>query len=122
MTKADCTAYLHERGWRDIPKSACYVCPYAGDDRWIDIRDNQSKEWAKAVAFDEAVRHGAARGQQLNGTAYLHRTRLPLVIAPLRDARPDPDGCSPYACRSGHAVDAVDVDKPADIAPAPQQL
>jgi hypothetical protein len=84
-------------------------------------------EWADAVAFDAAIRKGGARGLPLNGEAFLHRSRLPLAIAPidrvtrrewanaqidifdvvadqlLEDG--DADGCSPYGCRSGAPVE-----------------
>lgn len=81
-------------------------------------------EWDDAVAFDEAIRKGGARGLPLNGEAFLHRSRVPLSIAPIdrvtsrewHDRQTDvfsqladlaeegdPDGCSPYACRSGVA-------------------
>jgi hypothetical protein len=80
-------------------------------------------EWADAVAFDAAIRKGGARGEPLNGEAFLHRSRVPLDLAPIdRVTRSewrgrqldvfeavadqlaedgDPDGCSPYGCRSG---------------------
>jgi hypothetical protein len=80
------------------------------------MRDNRPGEWADAVAFDEAIRKGGARGLPLHGEAFLHRSRLPLAIAPIDrttraerlswqteifDELGDPDGCSPYGCRSG---------------------
>lgn len=75
-------------------------------------------EWRDAVAFDAAIRKGGARGLPLIGEAYLHRSRVPLDQAPIdkrtrreRAGEPltidslaedgDPDGCSPYGCRSG---------------------
>jgi hypothetical protein len=78
-------------------------------------------EWWDAVDFDKAVRKGGAHGLPLNGEAFLHRARVPLSIAPIdRVTRAewadrqgdlfdeledgDPDGCSPYGCRSGSAV------------------
>lgn len=78
-------------------------------------------EWADAVAFDEAIRKGGAHATPINGEAFLHRSRLPLSIAPIdhvtraehkeNDAAGqmelefgDADGCSPYGCRSGSEV------------------
>lgn len=76
-------------------------------------------EWDDAVAFDAAIRKGGARGLPLDGEAFLHRSRVPLSIAPidrrtrgerrgeqldLIDELGDPDGCGPYSCRSGLAV------------------
>ncbi len=91
-------------------------------------------EWDDAVDFDRTIRAGNARGnangKPLLGEAYLHRSRLPLDQAPIdrvtahewaskqtdvfdqiADAeleQGDPDGCSPWACRSGQPVDATD--------------
>lgn len=122
MSRKDCERWLKARGWGETAKSACVGCPYHGNAQWRDLRDNHPEEWADAVAFDEAIRKGGARGLPLNGTAYLHRSRLPLAIAPINrvtrnewaDRSPDifdalaelgdPDGCSPYGCRSGAAT------------------
>jgi hypothetical protein len=108
-----------------VAKSACIGCPYHGNRQWRDLRDNRPEEWADAVAFDEAIRKGGARGLPLDGQAFLHRSRLPLSIAPIDrvtstewksrqgdlleviaddEEEGDPDGCSPYGCRSGKAV------------------
>jgi hypothetical protein len=79
-------------------------------------------EWHDAVAFDAAIRKGGSRGLPLDGEAFLHRSRVPLDQAPI-DHRTnaeldevaaedqmdifdvleegDPDGCSPYGCRTG---------------------
>jgi hypothetical protein len=70
------------------------------------------------------VGKGGARGLPLNGEAFLHSSRVPLDIAPIdrvsrkeyRDLQldiydaledGDPDGCSPYGCRSGEPVREV---------------
>ena len=122
MSRKDCQRWLTARGWTSVAKSACIGCPYHGNEQWRDLRDNHPDEFADAVAFDEAIRKGGARGLPLNGEAFLHRSRVPLSIAPINrvtrkewgDRSPDifdalseqgdPDGCSPYGCRSGAAV------------------
>ena len=123
MNRSDCERWLAARGWGDTAKSACVGCPYHGNTQWRDLRDNYPDEWADAVAFDKAIRKGGARGLPLNGTAYLHRSRVPLDVAPIdrptRQERADnvvdllaelgdPDGCSPYGCRSGAPVDQME--------------
>jgi len=118
MDRAACERWLTSRGWT-VAKSACIGCPYHGNRQWRDLRDNRPDEWADAVAFDAAIRKGGARGLPLNGEAFLHRSRVPLSEAPIdrvtRGERQgwqpslidllnedgDPDGCSPYGCRSG---------------------
>lgn len=154
MSRKDCERWLTARGWGQTAKSACIGCPYHGNAQWRELRDActcghhvldhppadhvgppaacdhcdclgyDNAEWRDAVAFDEAIRKGGARGLPLNGTAYLHRSRVPLTIAPIdRVTRNewrgrqgdlldtlaelgDPDGCSPYGCRSGAEVTA----------------
>ncbi|GAB3813401.1 hypothetical protein [Kribbella italica] len=119
MSRKDCQRWLAARGWGDTVKSACIGCPFHGNRAWRDLRDNHPGEWVDAVAFDAAIRNGGARGSSLRGTAYLHASRVPLDQAPIdritraerRDDQVDlfdvlaeegdPDGCSPYGCRSG---------------------
>lgn len=130
MTRDDCERWLRRRGWTSVAKSACIGCPYHGNRQWRDLRDNHPDEWADAVAFDESIRKGGARGLPLNGEAFLHRSRVPLSIAPINrvtsaewhsrqtdifgqladldeEENGDPDGCSPYGCRSGTPVAAA---------------
>lgn len=126
MSRKDCERWLRARGWGDVAKSACIGCPFHGNRQWRDLRDNHPDEWADAVAFDEAIRKGGARGLPLNGEAFLHRSRVPLQLAPIDrvtktewadrqadifdaladvEEEGDPDGCSPYGCRSGLPVE-----------------
>lgn len=125
MSRKDCQRYLAKVGWGDTAKSACIGCPFHGNAQWRDLRDNYPEEWADAVDFDRRIRKGGARGLPPNGEAFLHRSRVPLDIAPidkvtrreygemqidifdeLADINENgpPDGCSPYGCRSGEPV------------------
>lgn len=117
MSRKDCKTWLAARGWTDVAKSACTGCPYHGNRQWRDLRDNDPEGWADAVEFDHAIRKGGARGLPLNGEAFLHRSRIPLDIAPIdhvtrRELKDlledgDPDGCSPYGCRSGLSTEGT---------------
>ncbi|ONH62359.1 hypothetical protein CcI49_02980 [Frankia sp. CcI49] len=117
MSREDCQAWLGERGWGETPKSACIGCPFHGNRMWRQMRDHDPESWKDAVAFDGEARTG--RG--LDGQRFLHASRVPLELAPidpplltveaaslaggaqdLEDG--DPDGCSPYGCRSGSAA------------------
>ncbi len=134
MSRKDCVRWLRVHGWGSVAKSACKGCPFHGNAQWRDLRDNHPDEWADVVEFDRQIRKGGARGQPLNGEAFLHRSRVPLDVAPIdRVTRSewaerqgdlldliadvdaglwedgDPDGCSPYGCRSGTAVAEVEV-------------
>lgn len=128
MDRKACQRWLERHGWATVTKSACIGCPYHGNRQWRDLRDNHPGEWADAIEFDAAIRKGGSRGLPLNGEAFLHRSRVPLAIAPIdrvtsrewKDRQGDlldelaeiteegdPDGCSPYGCRSGLPVTSV---------------
>ncbi|MFD7659816.1 hypothetical protein ACFV4N_38065, partial [Actinosynnema sp. NPDC059797] len=115
--RAQCVAFLAERGFGQTVKSACVGCPFHGNAGWRWVRDNDPQGWAEAVEFDRAIRHGyphaTGQGQQLRGQYFLHRSCVPLDQAhldtPVRTTRhlrlattettaaedDDPDGCSP---------------------------
>ncbi|WP_338773316.1 hypothetical protein V7968_17635 [Nocardia vulneris] len=124
MSRKDCERYLRRAGWGHTVKSSCIGCPHHRNAYWREMRDNRPGEWADAVAFDAAIRRGGARGTSLNGQAFLHRSCLPLYIAPIDrvtrtewkerqldlfddiDSAPEDEteGCSPYGCVSGAPV------------------
>ncbi|WP_254126450.1 hypothetical protein [Amycolatopsis sp. CA-230715] len=112
MSRSDCQTYLREHGLGDVVKSACIGCPYSGNSRLRYIRDTDSRAWAELVEFDKAIRHGSPRaiaeGKPLRGQFFIHRSLLPLHEVDLDATRgrpsaeeDDPDGCSPFSCRSG---------------------
>jgi len=102
-TRSDCQRYLASRGFGSTPKSACIGC------------ENPS-------------------GRSLLSSAYLHRSCRPLDQAPIDRVtahewaerqtdvfgqgadidmeQTDPDGCSPWSCRSGQPVEADESDDP----------
>ncbi|WP_040703336.1 hypothetical protein [Nocardia takedensis] len=127
MSRTDCERYLRRTGWGHTVKSACIGCPHHRNPYWRDLRDNHPTEWADAVAFDRSIRSGGASAEPLRGQAFLHRSCLPLDIAPIdritrtewkdrqldlfdyaADLAEEEDdegpGCSPYGCVSGPAV------------------
>ncbi len=121
MSRKDCQRWLTAAGWGHTAKSACIGCPFHGNAQWRDLRDNHPEQWADAVDFDRQIRKGGASANPLDGEAFLHRSRVPLDLAPIdritrgewKDRQldlfedGDPDGCSPYGCRSGDPVQLV---------------
>ncbi|GAP46917.1 hypothetical protein [Streptomyces azureus] len=125
MSRTQCDAYLKHHGWTSVEKSACIGCPFHGNAEWRRMRDTDPESWREAVAFDKAYRTGPG----LRHERFLHISRLPLSEAPIDKIRRsewqmdtifdaayeaelaengDPDGCSPWACRSGQPVTAED--------------
>lgn len=121
MSRTQCESFLRSRGWGSVVKSACKGCPFRGNAEWRRLRATDPGSWVDAVDFDHAYRVGPGMRHQ----RFLHISRMPLDQAPIErvqrgewqqgsvldaiyDAQlaedGDPDGCSPYACRSGHAV------------------
>jgi hypothetical protein len=130
--RARCLQFLTERGFGQTVKSACVGCPFHGNTGWRWIRDHDPQGWTEAVEFDRAIRHGyphaTSRGQQLRGQYFLHRSCVPLdqvdLDTPATRTRhlravpdnpattdDDPDGCSPWSCRSGQPVTTVDAEE-----------
>lgn len=117
MSRSDCLNYLREWGLGDVVKSSCLGCPYSGNSRLRLVRDTDPHAWADLIEFDKAIRHGSPRanadGKPLRGQFFLHRSLLPLdeVDLDVTRGRPsaeedDPDGCSPFSCRSGSGAAA----------------
>lgn len=81
MTRRDCLAWLRGRNYPEPPKSACYFCPFHDNATWRRMRDTQPELWARAVAFDRAIRQGKLRG--VTEDAFVHGSLLPLDQAPI---------------------------------------
>jgi hypothetical protein len=141
LSASDCVALCAAAGFGQVGKSACIGCPYHGNAQWRRMRDTDPASWADAVEFDRAIRKGSARanarGQELRGENYLHRSRVPLdearidrvtarelraaqgdlldalSAAAVTEAFADDDadvvGCGPHTCRvPGDAVEDDD--------------
>ncbi|MFI9643520.1 hypothetical protein ACIG87_26295 [Micromonospora sp. NPDC051925] len=111
--RTDCLRYLADHGLGDTPKSSCVGCPFHDDGFWADLRANSPTEWADAVAFDHAIRHGSAKanadGHPLRGQFFLHRARVPLdeVVLRPRPGPADSPGCGPWTCPHNAAAPAA---------------
>jgi hypothetical protein len=119
--REDCVRFLTAHGLPDTLKSSCVGCPFHDDGFWADLKANRPDEWADAVAFDHAIRHGSAKanadGHPLRGTYYLHSSRVPLDQAVLRprahrdvagrnvDGLAEVPGCGPWTCPHPLPVD-----------------
>lgn len=86
MTRQACMAYIEAGGWPVPAKSACIGCPFHDDAFWRDLKKNAPDEWQDAVEFDHAIRGGGrmSGSKELDGEAFLHRTRQPLDLVDLR--------------------------------------
>lgn len=74
MTRHSCEMWLRAHGYPIPKKSACYYCPFHSNQEWRNIKADPEL-WAKAVAFDKAVRQIPG----MRGESFLHRSGLPLA-------------------------------------------
>ena len=75
MRRFHCLRWMEERQYPPPPRSSCIFCMNRTNAEWRHLRDNLPDDWAKAVKFDEAIRHIVKEG-----TAYVHKS------GPLADA------------------------------------
>ena len=119
--RRDCVAYLTRHGLGDTPKSSCLGCPFHDDAFWVRLKTEHPAQWADAVAFDHAIRHGSPRatadGHPRRGQFFLHHQRVPLdqvVLRPRSRAQPEVPGCGPWTCpHPGEPADTPDPALPA---------
>ncbi|GAA3449641.1 hypothetical protein [Dactylosporangium matsuzakiense] len=125
--RSDCMTYLEQHGLSGVGKSSCLG--FHDDGFWAALRDGSPAEWAGAVAFDAAIRHGSARaadGHPLRGQFFLHRRRVPLDHVTFRpkptavhaDDAGDGEvpGCGPWTCpHPSEAVTEPIVELAADV-------
>ena len=63
---------------RELPKSACIGCPYHTDRIWADMKRNDPDSFLDAVNVEWAMQNVPQSRGALTGTAYLHKSRIPL--------------------------------------------
>ncbi|MCI0459140.1 MAG: hypothetical protein L0Z62_19460 [Gemmataceae bacterium] len=78
-TRQDCQAWLRERVPHPVPRSACVFCPFHSNREWVELKQADPADWARAVALDRALRQeGNVVRRGLEQQLYLHRSCRPL--------------------------------------------
>jgi len=77
MSRGDCIRILQNHSFNNVPKSACFFCPYHSDKGWKNWKDNHSDIWDKIVEIDNVIRDGL-EDRGLKNKLYLHRSCAPL--------------------------------------------
>lgn len=98
MRKRDCARWLTAHGYPIPPKSSCRFCPYHSNAYWRRMRDTQPEDWARTVAFEQALHAGKLPG--VRGTPYLHKSMMPLPMAPLDAPDTGQEELFCYACHT----------------------
>lgn len=82
LTRENCLRIIADTELSLPKRSACVFCPYKSNYEWRQLKEHP-EEWAKAVAFDEAVRDMTMAGK--DQPAFVHRSCVPLAEADLGD-------------------------------------
>lgn len=53
MSRQGCLSWMSNRGFPAPPRSACVYCPYHSDTEWKRLKDDEPREFQKAVAFEK---------------------------------------------------------------------
>lgn len=56
MTRYGCLDLIKSVGWAIPPHTACWCCPNATRDEWLDLKMNYPEDWAKAIALEQEAR------------------------------------------------------------------
>lgn len=81
MKRRDCQRWLEVHGYPVPQKSSCLFCPYHRNSYWVEMRDQRPDEWQRTVIFEQRLQQGKLPG--IKGTPYLHKSMLPLPMAPI---------------------------------------
>ena len=80
MSRAQLINWFEERyPGRRLPKSACIGCPYHTDRMWLDMKQNDPESFQDAVNVEWAMQNVPQSRGSLTGTAFLHKSRVPLA-------------------------------------------
>jgi len=74
-SRLDCLKYLKSIGMEDVGKSACVFCPYASNEQFLELKQNDPEGWELAVYIDEQIR---TMGKGKDREFYIHSSCVPL--------------------------------------------
>lgn len=78
MSRHDCLNWMKGLNYPKPPRSACVFCPYHSDSEWRRLRDEEPKEFERAVKFEKDLQAVKRISDNLNGVPYLHASLKPL--------------------------------------------
>lgn len=78
FSRSDCLRWMEQNKFPTPPRSACIFCPYRADSEWLHLKNNEPKDFQKAVQFERDLQEAQRNQQDLKYTPYLHATLKPL--------------------------------------------
>jgi hypothetical protein len=89
MKREHCLKWMEDHGYPKPPRSACVYCPFHSNAEWRRLRDDEPKEFQRAVKFEKALQAAKAKTDNQRGKPFLHPSLIPLDEVDLRDENPD---------------------------------
>ena len=78
MKRHDCLRWMERMGYPKPPRSACIYCPFHSDAEWRRLKDEEPKEFARAVQFERDLQHAKSQTDKQRGKPFLHNSLKPL--------------------------------------------
>lgn len=79
MSRHDCLRWMAAHGFPQPPRSACIYCPFHNNHEWRRLRDEEPREFAKAVRFERATQRAKEKTtHSFRSVPFLHRSCVPL--------------------------------------------
>lgn len=80
LSRHDCLRWMEAKKLPKPPRSACVYCPYHSNAEWRRLRDEEPKEFARAIEFERRTQEAkAATTHSFKSTPFLHRTGKPIA-------------------------------------------
>lgn len=79
ITRSDCLRWMEAHGYPEPPRSACVFCPFHNDEEWRRLRDQEPREFRRAVKFEKDIQKARAASENFRTTPFLHRQLVPLT-------------------------------------------
>lgn len=78
LSRNDCLRWMESKGYPPPPRSACVYCPYHSNSEWRRLRDQEPKEFARAVQFERDLQAAKGASENFHSVPFLHRSIVPL--------------------------------------------
>lgn len=78
MKRHDCLRWMEKKGYPKPPRSACIYCPFHSDAEWRRLKNEEPKEFERAVQFERDLQAAKAQTDNRRGKPFLHNSLIPL--------------------------------------------
>lgn len=86
MSRTSCLDWMESHGYPEPPRSACVFCPFHSNREWRRLKDDEPKEFERAVQFERDLQSVKSRSENFEATPFLHRDAIPLDLVDLSTA------------------------------------